>query len=844
MGKKSKKHGNRQSANDTFQFAQRAMEKQDFKEALKNAKLCFRQDPSREHRQILERSWLARGLQLARAGLRTEGRAAAQELLTLGVSQADVRQGLPELLLAVGLYDQAVTSGKVFGDGQEADPVVLARAADRAVVEPAAAPASLPGIRAGAATVRAALDALAAGDENAAMAALGDVSRNSPFADWKFFVRGLAAYYRRDDEAMRANWDRLAADRFAARLAAPLRRLADPAWAAGDPQEFRQALRVLEKDLFGGPVVWYLESLQQSLQARHWREALFALRRWKKDFQAALPGLAQRLDRLFYDLAVRKASPRKLNDLTTAMDPPRGDPRWNRARAMIAEEDDDETIETVEELWLGYIEDLSSMTDLKPGERTLAQAMIWEHLGRLWADVAEDECNCEKCRKAREEEARAAAEAGGPGLEELTPSARAKTIECFNKAIGLSPAFAAACRALAKNYIKWEQEDAAAEVLRRLLSHVPDDLDAVVSLYHYHRKRDEALAARDYALRARRLKPASAEMLEMVVAGHFFAAQSLTRQGRWDEARAELAAAQATDPAAGGSPYDLAVRRAMVEFRAGQTAAGLRFLDQALAASDDPADVYLALSIEAVRYDLPFQLEGLPQQFLDRWQSGMKKRRSRAAGAMSRRISAIMQECRQLSGKDAFLNKYLERVVKYVSGCSRIRWQAGDLLHVCRFLDQVVQDPEFRDVRKPLVRFLDMGRKKFPQEPEFHATRGEMEMRRGRTSCNYRLARECFEMAIETAKASSHPKAKEIQELAGKCLRLLDRYGEAAAEAESPEFDDFAGVPPEFFQGRGSREEVIEMIKRMCAATGLSPEEMIEKIMRELPFAAATTGRR
>ena len=96
MGKKSKKHGNRQSANDIFQYAQRAMEKQDFKEALKNAKVCFRQDPSHEHRQILERSWLARGLQLARAGLQTEGRAAAQELLATGrVASRTCSRGCP-----------------------------------------------------------------------------------------------------------------------------------------------------------------------------------------------------------------------------------------------------------------------------------------------------------------------------------------------------------------------------------------------------------------------------------------------------------------------------------------------------------------------------------------------------------------------------------------------------------------------------------------------------------------------------------------------------------------------------------------------------------------------------
>ena len=64
---------------------------------------------------------------------------------------------------------------------------------------------------------------------------------------------------------------------------------------------------------------------------------------------------------------------------------------------------------------------------------------------------------------------------------------------------------------------------------RRLLAQVPDDVDAVVFLFKYHAKRDEALVARDYALRARRLKPASEEMLGMVVWGHLSAARTL----RW-----------------------------------------------------------------------------------------------------------------------------------------------------------------------------------------------------------------------------------------------------------------------------------------------------------------------
>ena len=214
---------------------------------------------------------------------------------------------------------------------------------------------------------------------------------------------------------------------------------------------------------------------------------------------------------------------------------------------------------------------------------------------------------------------------------------------------------------------------------------------------------------------------------------------------------------------------------------------------------------------------------------------------------MSRRMWAFMQEDRQLSGKYAFLNDYLERVIKYVSGCSRIRWQADDLLHVCRFLDRVVEDPQFREVRRPLVKFLDIGRKKFPQEPEFHVMRGELEMRRGPTYCNRRLARECFEMAIETAKTSSHPKAKEIQQLASQRLRLLGRADEEGPR--TPEFrghsDDFAGMPPEFMDdgrchGRGNdrNDQTHECVDGPRSGRG------DREIMGELPFGAATTRRK
>ena len=62
--------------------------------------------------------------------------------------------------------------------------------------------------------MRAALGAVEAGRDEEVMAALKHLPRSSPFADWKYFVRGLIAYYHQDGEALEANWGRLDSARF------------------------------------------------------------------------------------------------------------------------------------------------------------------------------------------------------------------------------------------------------------------------------------------------------------------------------------------------------------------------------------------------------------------------------------------------------------------------------------------------------------------------------------------------------------------------------------------------------------------------------------------------------
>ncbi len=69
---------------------------------------------------------------------------------------------------------------------------------------------------------------------------------------------------------------------------------------------------------------------------------------------------------------------------------------------------------------------------------------------------------------------------------------------------------------------------------------------------------------------------------------------------------------------------------------------------------------------------------------------------------------------------------------------------------------------------------------------------------------------------------------------------MLDNAGAALPRRRgSRAADDFAGLNPELFQGRGTREEIIGILKRLCDEAGMEPEQMAKKILEKLSSAAA-----
>ena len=71
-------------------------------------------------------------------------------------------------------------------------------AADEAVIHPERQQDSSPEIARDAGLIRQSLERLQAKDEAGALLLLRDLARSSVLSEWKFFVRGLAAYYRHD----------------------------------------------------------------------------------------------------------------------------------------------------------------------------------------------------------------------------------------------------------------------------------------------------------------------------------------------------------------------------------------------------------------------------------------------------------------------------------------------------------------------------------------------------------------------------------------------------------------------------------------------------------------------
>jgi tetratricopeptide (TPR) repeat protein len=783
MGSKNKKRTGRPTvagSSGLRQEVERLIAKDHLKDAVKQAKLCFREEATPENHRLLERTYFLRADELRRKAMPTAAREVAQHLLDFGVTDPALVEEAARLFLSLGMSRAAQgLRGRI--DSPEVRERFARQEADLAVVHPDRTDGAAVEIREWGQAVRTAIEAIQKGDEVKGLETLRDVSRGSPFADWKLFARGLAASSRGEDGEARANWDRLDPDRAAARIARGLQALARPLAAGASPEgaiaKANVKLNILERQVLGVGVLEPLEQLRALLAQDRWDDAVRQVGSLRQLLAHVDPALSVRLTRIVYSHLIRSATQLDFRDakslvkgFTYAAERLPIDPHWNRLWALIWEGPQGEP-DQAEHYWRNYLRDLETLPALKPEERVLARALVLKHLGEEHVEEVEAMAD-------------SADSPFGPRPSERDLKAeRDRAVACFEESLKLAPDHRPTYRALMDAYEDWDRPDDAATVARRLLERFPDDFEAVMFLTNYHFRGQEPDPALEYAKRARALKPLDEHAIANEWAVQVLRARDLAIKGRWDEGRAAFEAAERLRPDESRGLHFRA-RRAVFELKAGQAERAEALIAEALQALPEATPLWLALLIESIRYELP---KPDCERFEARWTTALpKKVRSETAGTLAELMGSFVGGEIDYTGRTG----HLKEVLGYLRRTTRIKYEHDDLARACSLLGLL---PKEADLFEKLVK---RGIKLFPNSPLFLTLSGTLELKKGPFGGgNFRLARDQFEKALERAEASSDPQNVRLVPKIRESLSMLRDL------SSSPMGLPFMGTGPDALPG-------------------------------------------
>jgi hypothetical protein len=301
-------------------------------------------------------------------------------------------------------------------------------------------------------------------------------------------------------------------------------------------------------------------------------------------------------------------------------------------------------------------------------------------------------------------------------------------------------------------------------------------------------------------------------------------ARHFARQGRVDQAREALVAADDLQPGL-SSDYRVLALKAGLEIKADQPHAARAFLEQAQEALAEPAALWLVMALEATRLELPEQEGWLYEK---RWHDALKRRcRSETAGRMCSILNDQFRspESQEFDEQD---EQYSEPLLKYVRRCSRVKWDLEDLRHVCQFLDATGDDHTLKKV-------LKRGLRSFPEAAYLHWFAAKMELDKGSLGCHRRRCKGHLCETIRLAAASEDPRDRDLAERAQRARTLLEagrlhHYHDAddreygLDEQKVTDFlDQLEGIPPEIIR---------RLVEDACESLDMDPEEIMEEIER------------
>ncbi len=167
---------------------EKLIQKERLKDAVKQAKLLFKDESTPENHRLLENAYFLRARQLLELGMPDSAIEVARHLLEFGLTSSELADEFVRLLIKLGLADEAFEIQARLGSPELKDQLVEL-AADSAVIHPERMQDLSADMAREASLIRESLEHVTAGDMETGLALLRDLPRSSPLSDWKFFVR-------------------------------------------------------------------------------------------------------------------------------------------------------------------------------------------------------------------------------------------------------------------------------------------------------------------------------------------------------------------------------------------------------------------------------------------------------------------------------------------------------------------------------------------------------------------------------------------------------------------------------------------------------------------------------
>lgn len=288
----------------------------------------------------------------------------------------------------------AEAAARAMAGGASLGPKAAANAADALILSFEAAP-DLP--EPVARERKAVLDALRRvtdGDYDGALAAVKPLGMRSIFASWKWWIKGVCAFYRKEDPKARKAFGAIPADSVPGKAAGPFRKLmedsAESAEKASPPAMLEAEFTVAGCGEAAAP----LARAQYLCRVNRLRDSHAHLMETLQQFPTLSNGLTRSLAEFYYNRPLfqpAQTAVKYMDALITAWfnrpEPAVAESFWTRRMAALGAQRFERPDEEMLERWENVIDSYEA----ERGDAPLVKALVYERMGNFFAREIEDD---------------------------------------------------------------------------------------------------------------------------------------------------------------------------------------------------------------------------------------------------------------------------------------------------------------------------------------------------------------------------------------------------------------------------------------------------------------------